>query len=510
MADQAEALKNLKSILSANGTDEGQNHEYNDLNFPRHDDPDIVLPRGMSFEQAIQSLERRKEEMEQTVERRREFPGVYPADGLVALKRAVSKVFGYVSQERVVQTLFGEQDAAPRQKDVSVGYGETERVFIDRLAPPALEGGYIEPLWKSESDWPVFTLHFNVKAKHKDAVEKLVDQVETELLTNSIYNGKAIRVTLDYATDQSVDFDLSRHEPQFMDTESEVDPLILNDETSFSLETQVLQRIRHPELVKEMGVGLNHGVLLSGPYGTGKTLTAAHIARECEANGWTFVYVDDVRELSAAFEFARRYSPAVVFGEDIDAAVASDDSTKDEISNAIDDMESKGEPILTVLTTNHVDEIDSKFLRAGRIDSFIHVGRPNADTVRDFVKLYTQRSDGTSMLEDGADLEAVGQVMDGYVPSFIAEACERAKMRAQFRAKEEGHDRAVVRMDDLIQAGKGLEEHAELASLGDEDDSDPVAVRFLDELSEQTADLVKDEHPSLVQDTADEVSDRLR
>lgn len=486
--EESKQLSRLADILS-NGDDtkkKKRGYDYNSLNFPRHNDPDIVLPEGMPIPEAVQALQRREEEMEQTVERRREFPGVYPADGLVALKRAVSAVFGYVSQERVVQTLFGEQEAAPRQKEVSVGHGKTERVFIDRLAPPALEGGFIEPLWKSESDWPVFTLHFEVKAKHRDAVENLVSEVETQLLTNSIYKGSAIRVNLDYATDRNVDFDLSRHEPSFMDTESEVDPLILNDDTEFALETNVLQRIRHPDVVNDMGVSLNHGVLLSGPYGTGKTLTAAHIARECEANGFTFVYVDDVTQLSAAFEFARRYSPAVVFAEDIDSAVASDDQTKDEISNAIDSMEAKGEDIITVLTTNHVEDIDSKFLRAGRVDSYIHVGRPNADTVRDFVKLYTEREDGTSMLDGNTDLEAVGEVMDGFVPSFIAEACERAKMFANFRAEEEGTD-AVVRTEDLVRAGGGLKEHAQMASMDSEDDETPTPVQFVEEIEDGVA-----------------------
>lgn len=508
--DVADALNEVARTL-ANGEDEDYSDEidYNDLGFIRHGKPDIVLPSNITLGDAAEAIKRREEEMEQGVEFRREFDGVYPADGLVALKRAIAGVFGYASQSRVVQTLFGEQQAAPRQMAVNVGYGETERVFIDRLEPPALEGGYIEPMWKAEDEWPVFALHFSVKAKHRDAVEKLADAVEKRLKTDSIYKGQAVRVNLDYATDDSVRFDLSRHEPDFMDTESDVDPLILNDDTEFSLNTQVLQRIRHPEIVDEMGVDFNHGALLSGPYGTGKTLTAAHIARECVDNDVTFIYVDDVRQLSAAFEFARRYAPAVVFGEDIDAAVGEGEDYKDEVSNAIDDLEAKGEDILTVLTTNHVDDIDAKFLRAGRVDSLIHVGRPNASTVKDFVQQYTERADGSSMLAPGIDLDAVGEVMDGYVPSFISEACERAKMFAQFRAEEEGVE-AEVRTEDLVRAGRGLKQHAELARMSDEEDKESAGDRFIREVADVTVRSVKDDiGPELAERTSDRVIDKL-
>jgi SpoVK/Ycf46/Vps4 family AAA+-type ATPase len=68
-------------------------------------------------------------------------------------------------------------------------------------------------------------------------------------------------------------------------------------------------------------VPLKRGVLLEGPYGTGKTLTAFVTAKKCVENGWTFIMLDRVAALKEALTFARMYAPAVVFAEDIDRSV---------------------------------------------------------------------------------------------------------------------------------------------------------------------------------------------
>lgn len=490
MSDQPqESLSALKTLLeNVEDEDETPDYEYEDLTFQRHGESDIRLPEGLALEDAEHAIKRRREEMEQTVMTRREFDATYPPDGFVALKKAIQNVFGYASHERVVEGMFGERQEAPRSQLVQTGPDALDsiRVFVDRIKPPALEGGYIEPHGTIKGGWPTFFLTAEIKKRHRAQVDALFEEVQRILSEESIYRGQAIEVNLGYALGE--DFDVKAHEPSFMDV-ADLEPLILNEETERLLETSVIQRIRHPDVVREMDVPLGHGVVLSGPYGTGKTLTARHIAQECVENGWTFVLVDDIEHLEAAFQFAENYSPAVVFGEDVDRVTDQRDDSMNRILNAIDGIQSKGREIVTVLTTNHPDEIEASFMRAGRIDCHIPVGRPNPDTVKRFIQVYAETDDGASMLADDADLEEASKTMQGFVPSFIAEGVRRAKMYALSRAKEAGTE-PVITGEDLYLAGQGLKHHAEMASM-EEDEQPSPAEAFVEDVSERTAKAVK-------------------
>src|SRR5262249_9702485 len=112
-----------------------------------------------------------------------------------------------------------------------------------------------------------------------------------------------------------------------------------------------------------------------------KTLTAYVTAKKSSSNNWTFIYLDRVAGLHEAFRFAKQYAPSVIFAEDIDRAVNGDDRTTDidDVLNTIDGIESKGGEIITILTTNHVDQINRAMLRPGRLDAVISIQAPDAE-----------------------------------------------------------------------------------------------------------------------------------
>ena len=85
--------------------------------------------------------------------------------------------------------------------------------------------------------------------------------------------------------------------------------------------------LRHPKLLRTLGINPPHGVLLYGPPGSGKTLLARAVANE---SGYYFFLINGPeimskiiseaeRILIQAFEEAEKNSPAIIFIDEIDS-----------------------------------------------------------------------------------------------------------------------------------------------------------------------------------------------
>ena len=207
--------------------------------------------------------------------------------------------------------------------------------------------------------------------------------------------------------------------------------LILNETVQFALESNVYALIEHTRECKAAKIPLRHGMLLAGTYGTGKTLTAKVIAQKCVTHGWTFVYLEHVKDLAHGLRVAEMFAPAVLFAEDIDSVVGADrDEDLNAILNVLDGIDTKSKAIVTVLTTNKLETIHRSFLRAGRIDTIVQYELPDAATAWRFVKLYARDGAGNPILDADVDPQAVGAAFAGLLPAFIAEAVQKAKRYA--------------------------------------------------------------------------------
>ncbi len=170
-------------------------------------------------------------------------------------------------------------------------------------------------------------------------------------------------------------------------------------------------------------IPLKRGILLEGPYGCGKTMSANVTSKICIENGWTFILLDDVGALKDALLFAQRYAPAVVFSEDIDRVIEQRDDRGNDLLNTIDGILAKDSQVITVLTTNFVEKLDKAMLRPGRLDAVISLRAPDADSVQRLVNIYAR-----GLLADGENLIAVGEALAGNIPATIREVVERSKL----------------------------------------------------------------------------------
>jgi len=75
--------------------------------------------------------------------------------------------------------------------------------------------------------------------------------------------------------------------PTFFDV-SEDPVVILNEDVETQLQATLYNPIRYPDKLRKAGLSLRRTVLLSGTYGSGKTLTAKKVAYEGTKNGWTY------------------------------------------------------------------------------------------------------------------------------------------------------------------------------------------------------------------------------
>lgn len=494
------ALQRLADILSGGKKKE---KEYKDMNI-RWEGKQIILPVGMSPASAREWIERYERREEKVIDLTHSFDA-YPHDGLVALKRAIDKTFGYAAVKGQRMMWF---EQPPRFVNVPVGPNQKEEVTLDQLAPPALEGGTIQAGWDLSGEKPEFTLRASLKRKYSHLFDDLAEAVQWELENNSIYKGKAIKVGFDYVV-QDRDFNFKVDQPRFFGQGilEDNETLILNDTVEFDLTTNVWLRIERREHCLANDIPLTHGALFTGEYGVGKTMAGRDLARRCVKNDVTYVYLEDSGQLSEAIQFARTYAPAVIFAEDIDKATKERNNRMNDLLNVISGVE-ENEEIIVVLTTNHPEDIDSSFMRAGRIDTVIEFERPDAKSAQRFAVVYGKTAEGESVLAEDIDMEEVGKALSDMPPAFIAEAVKKAKTYAMYR--ENTADIAgLVQTEDLVTAATSLQDHVARAERRQHDEQPPLSEQWTEDLVQRTKRALADDDLHALQGTVDEICDTL-
>jgi cell division protease FtsH len=149
-----------------------------------------------------------------------------------------------------------------------------------------------------------------------------------------------------------------------------------------SIEGNVIGFFNKRDIYQKNGVPFKRGVILEGPPGTGKTLISKILANKIENTTFILATAADIEEaedVTNLFKMARRYSPTIVFMEDIDffAQNRSESSfarITGELLTQLDGIEDNN-GIVVVATTNHQEMLDEAIVhRPGRFDVMIHVG----------------------------------------------------------------------------------------------------------------------------------------
>ncbi len=183
-----------------------------------------------------------------------------------------------------------------------------------------------------------------------------------------------------------------------------------------------------PERFKDRGIEPPKAVLLVGPPGTGKTMTAKAVANSTNATFIKLVgselvqkYIGEgarmVREL---FQMARDRSPTIIFIDELDSVATSRQEkatsgdrevqrTMMQLLSELDGFDPLGD-VKIIGATNRPKLLDKALLRPGRFDRIIETPRPSYEGRKQIFKIHLKEMD----VKDSIDL------------SFLAERTEEA------------------------------------------------------------------------------------
>lgn len=406
----------------------------------------------MRLDQAIHWLTELKKEDERTVSFEYKFRGWYPLDAMWAVYRSLVATYGFAKVSDFNPGTWWE--TPPSVLTIETGPNQKTQIPWGPIRVMGLSTDLVPSIALDQGS-PVLQLSANVKNGEKYKAVEMVERAEELLATSSIYRGFAVEVDFSIFSPRDFKFDPTRA-PKFIDTKIDPAQLILPKLVEGQLSTALWTPIRKADLCRAMKIPLRRSVLLAGPYGVGKTLAARVTASIATENGWTFLYVKDLDQLTQALYFAKKYQPCVIFAEDINRTVSGErDAKMDALLNTMDGIDRKTDEVLTVFTTNELEAIHPAMLRPGRMDAIVVVTPPDSEAVERLVRLY-----GRDMVRPDEDLKEVGQLLKGQIPAIIGEAVERAKLAAIRDANSD--EDLVVRAEHLLIAGHAMLTHAEL------------------------------------------------
>jgi len=180
----------------------------------------------------------------------------------------------------------------------------------------------------------------------------------------------------------------------------------------------IVNWLKNPKKYKQMGLKPPKGILLYGVPGTGKTMFARALAGESDVafivesatnfvTKWQGSGPQSVRDL---FEKARKYAPAILFIDEIDAVgrkrtggSGGNASIENTLNAILTEMDGFGEnnvnaPVIVIAATNLIEVLDDALRR--RFSREIEVERPDKKAREKYLKMRLFEKKGSSVSEN--------------------------------------------------------------------------------------------------------------
>ena len=162
------------------------------------------------------------------------------------------------------------------------------------------------------------------------------------------------------------------------------DDLVLPNRVWRDIDRNVHGLLRNRRLLASLDLGVNRGVLLHGPPGTGKTQLVRTIIAELAGQVTALLLRPDAMRsrLAEAYRLAQQLAPSIVALEDVDLIVGHrNEGNADalvEFLTSVDGLITDHTGVLTLATTNAPGTLDPAAVRAARFDRLIEIPTPPA------------------------------------------------------------------------------------------------------------------------------------
>ncbi|GAB4424712.1 MAG: ATP-dependent zinc metalloprotease FtsH [Anaerolineae bacterium] len=230
---------------------------------------------------------------------------------------------------------------------------------------------------------------------------------------------------------------------------------------------EIVEFLREPEKFISLGARIPKGVLMVGPPGCGKTLTAKAIAGEAgvpffSISGSEFVEMfvgvgaSRVRDL---FDQAKRNSPCIIFMDEIDAVGrhrgaglgGSHDEREQTLNQILVEMDGfdTDTNVIVVAATNRPDILDPALLRPGRFDRRVVLDRPDRKGREQILSIHVR---GKPIAAD-VDLPVIAKQTPGFVGADIENMVNEAAILAARRNSKQINMRDFQEAIEKVIAG---------------------------------------------------------
>ncbi|MCJ1321687.1 AAA+-type ATPase [Xylographa vitiligo] len=221
-----------------------------------------------------------------------------------------------------------------------------------------------------------------------------------------------------------------------------------------SLKQAVEWPFRYPTEMTRLGIEPKKGLLLYGPPGCSKTLTAAAVATEAGLNFLAVkgaellsMYVgESERAMREVFRKARAAAPSIIFFDEIDAIGASREGLGQHgglnvlttLLNELDGIETlKG--VFVLAATNKPEVLDPALMRPGRLDTMLYVGPPDPEARKEILHITVGKMD----VAGDVDVKWLAEKTDRYSGAEIVSVCQRAGYAALEEQESSGETMQV-------------------------------------------------------------------